>query len=167
MTFMKKVLLFAGIILSCNASFAQMSVFMKMIENKMLCNKEDQFTYFLQTNSYERKSGNHYLHYYNEGNNAYFVDIENENECYITYKTDNVKDYNRIKARITTACAKEYAKDKTVSFICNSMRVQDVQIIFVGYSTESEAYEIKVYQNPHSHELPYNQSDRAVPGYEK
>lgn len=164
---MRKVFLFMVTIISCNASFAQMSLFMKLIENKMICNKEDQFTYFLQSNAYERRNENHYYHYYVERGQAYYVDIINENECYAIYRTDNAKDYSRIKTAITTACAKEYAKDKSVSYICNNRRVQDVQIIFDGYSKDGGYYEVKVFQNPGAHELPYNQADRSAPAYDK
>jgi hypothetical protein len=164
---MKKLLLLAVLLISGSGAYCQMNIFMKIIENKMICNKEDQFTYFLQSNSYERKNENNYMHYYTERGEPYYVDIINENECYATYRTNNVKDYNQIKSAISTACPKEYSKDKAVSYICNSRRVQDVQIIFVGYSKENDSYDIEIFKNPHSHELPYRQSDRMAAGYDR
>jgi len=166
---MKQTFLFLAALCAAAGAHSQTAIFMKMIENKMICNREDQFTWFLQSNSYERTDQDHYVHYYTEGREQYYVNISNENECYITYRTDNVKDYNRIKTAITNACAKEYAADKlrTASCICNSRRVQDVQIIFAGYSQEAKAYDIKVFQNPSPHQVPYAQSDRVAPGYDK
>jgi len=163
---MKKLLLFVIIIMSGHAAFCQMSVFMKMIENKMICNKEDQLTYFLQANGYERQSGNNYLHNYTEGHEAFYTAIVNENECYALYRTNNLKDYNRIKNTITGKCAREYAADKSMCYVCNAMKVQDVQIIFTGYLQASQSYEIKIFQNPNPHKLPYAQSDRAAAGYD-
>jgi hypothetical protein len=164
---MKKLFLSVIATIACQAAFCQMSIFMKIIENKMLCNKEDQFTYFMQANNYERQNENHYVYHYYSGKDMYFVDIINENECYATYRTDNVKDYNRIKTAIAGKCAREYSGDKSLSYVCNTRRVQDVQIIFEGFSTEQQAYEIKIYQNPNAHEVPYSQSDRTEAGYDK
>lgn len=164
---MKKAALFIILALSCSASFAQHSIFMQIIENKMICNKEDELTYFLQAKSFERQNENRYYHYYADRGEFYYTLIINDNDCYVTYRTDNAKDYNKIKAAITSTCAKELAADKSVSYVCNNKRVRDVQIMFPGYSQKDNFYEILVYQNPEQHELPYNQSNRILPGADK
>ncbi len=162
---MKKLLLSALLAASCNGVFAQHSVFMHIIENKMICNMEDELTYYLQANSYERQNENRYYHYYAEGGQAYYALVINENECYVTYRTDNSSDYNKIRNSITSTCTKELAGDRarSESYVCNTKRAQDVQIIFTGYSQKDKYYEILVYQNPERHELPYDQADRVVP----
>jgi hypothetical protein len=160
---MKKVLLFIILAASFSTTFAQYSIFMEILENKKICNKDDQLTYFLQSNSFERRNEEHYYHNYAVGGAFYTTCIINQNECYVIYQTNNAKDYEQIKAKITSTCAKEYAKDKSVSYICSKGRVQDVQIMFTGYSQAEKIYEILVYQDPEHHELPYSQADRKSP----
>jgi len=163
---MKKVFLFIILAISCNMSFAQHALFMEMLENKKVCNGENQLTYFLQTNSFERQNEDHYYHYYAVNGRFYTTCIINQNECYVIYRTDNAKDYNQIKETITSTCAKELAADRSVSYVCNTKRVQDVQIMFPGYSQAEKVYEIYVYQDPHEHEGPYLNTDRILPGSE-
>jgi|GEM_PF-5701533 len=160
---MKRVLLFIMLLSAGNVVLAQHDVFMQMLENKKICNKEDMLTYFLQTNSFQRRANSYYHHYY-ANKELFTTTIVNDNECYITYQTDNVRDYNEIKKDITSMCPKELAADKSPSYICNRGRVKDVQIIFKGYSETAKVYEILVYQNPVQHEPPYNQSDRVRSG---
>src|ERR1043165_7472628 len=104
---MKKVALFIAFMSVCGSMMAQHSIFMQVIENKMICNKEDELTYFLQAHSFERQNENHYYHHYAQKLDFYFCLIINDNDCYITYRTDNAKDYNKIKAEITKAYPKE------------------------------------------------------------
>ncbi|GAA4463307.1 hypothetical protein GCM10023093_11460 [Nemorincola caseinilytica] len=160
---MKKVFLFLALISVCNVASAQQEVFMQVLENKKVCNNEDELTYFLQTRSFERKNENHYYHSYAVGKEFYTTCIINTNTCYITYQTNNAKDYNSIKKAIEGMCTKELAADKTPCYICDQKRMHDVQVIFSGYSQESRNYEILVYQNPETHEPPYNQTDRVRP----
>lgn len=157
---MKKILLTLIISLPCYAATAQHSIFMQILENKKICNKEDELTYFLQSKSFER-SENQYQHHYAVAGTFYTTTIINENECYAIYRTNNVKDYNKIKATITTKCSKELAADKTVCYVCDAQRMRDVQIMFSGYSEQDKNYEILIYQNPKENELPYYQSDRV------
>lgn len=164
---MKKGLLFLLLVSSCTTVFGQYSIFMQIIENKKICNKEDELTYFLQAHSFERQNLNHYYHHYAMSGNFYYTLIINDNECYVTYRTDNSKDYNKIKSEITRTCVKELAADKSVSYVCNTKRVRDVQIIFPGYSQKDKYYEILVYQNPEQHEPPYNQANRIMPDEEQ
>ncbi len=164
---MKKLLLFVLATAAFNVSFAQYDVFMEMLENKKICNREDQLTYFLQSRSYERQNEDHYYH--REAVNGRFTTtcVINQNECYVVYQTDNAKDYNKIKSTITNNCHKEFAADKSEYYVCNEKRMQDVQVIFNGYLQEEKTYEILVYQNPDSHEHPYMQTDRVAPGEDK
>lgn len=162
---MKKWFLFIMLLWVCGAASAQQEIFMQILENKKVCNKEDMLTYFLQTKSFERRA-NSYYHRYAVGREFYTTCIVNDNECYVTYQTDNAADYNKIKTTITGTCAKELAADKTPCYICNYRRIQDVQVIFLGYSETSKNYEILVYQNPEDHELPYYQTDRVKPAQE-
>lgn len=164
---MKKVFLTALLGLNVLSAMAQKSIFMEILENKKICNKEDQLTYFLQSNSFERGVDNRYYHRYAVNGKFYTTTIINEMECYVIYQTNYAKDYNDIKASITSTCAKELAADKSEYYVCNRGRVQDVQITFDGYLEDDKVYEIKVYQNPDSHELPYNQADRITPGANK
>ncbi len=164
---MKRVLLFIILISSCGFSFAQKGIFMHILENKMICNKEDELTYFLQAHSYDRQNENHYYHRYAEGGQFYYSLLINDNDCYVIYRTDNAKDYNKIKAEITGTWPKELAADNSVSYVLNNKRVRDVQIIFPGYSQKDKFYEILVYQNPEQHELPYNQANRIMPDADK
>ncbi len=164
---MRKVLLFIILATSGSMTFAQHRIFMEILENKKICNKEDQLTYFLQAKSFERRNEEHYYHYYSAGGNAYTTCIINQNECYVIYQTNNKKDFNEIKATITGMCPIEYARDKSVSYVCNTKRIQDVQVIFAGYSQAEKMYEIMVYQNPENHELPYSQADRQRPDEDK
>lgn len=164
---MKKVFLTAMLGVSVLSAMAQKSIFMEILENKKICNKEDQLTYFLQSNSFERGLENRYVHKYVDGGKFRTVTIINEMECYVIYQTNYAKDYNDIKAAITSTCAKELAADKSEYYVCNKGRVQDVEITFNGYLEDEKVYEIKVYQNPDGHELPYNQADRVVPGTNK
>jgi hypothetical protein len=158
---MKKVFLFIMLAFVCNAASAQKELFMQILENKKICNKEDELTWFIQTNSFERRNANHYYHRYVIKGMLYTTCIINENECYVTYQTNNVKDYNAIKSAIAGMCTKELAANKTPCYVCNQKRIQDVQIIFSGYSEMEKVYEILVYQNPEKHEPPYNQADRV------
>lgn len=143
---------------------AQKSIFMEMLENKKICNKEDQLTYFLQASSFERGNENRYYHRYAVGGKFFTTCIINENECYVIYQTDNARDYNDIKAAITPMCAKEFAADRSEYYVCNKGRIQDAEITFNGYLANDKVYEIKVFQDPEVHELPYSQADRVVPG---
>lgn len=163
---MKRLFLFLLLAGVYSAASAQQEIFMQILENKKVCNKEDMLTYFLQTKSFERMA-NSYYHHYPVGKRFYNTVIVNDNECYVTYQTDNAQDYNRIKMAITGMCAKELAADKTPCYICNQKRIQDVQVIFLGYSETSKYFEILVYQNPEDHEPPYNQADRVKPGQDK
>ena len=158
---MKKMLFTLLISLPCHAAIAQHSIFMQILENKKICNKEDELTYFLQANSFVRNIENQYQHHYAVAGTFYTTTIINDNECYAIYRTNNVKDYNKIKATITTKCSKELAADKTVCYVCDAQRMRDVQIMFSGYSEKDKNYEILIYQNPQEHELPYHQSDRV------
>jgi len=158
---MKKILLTLLISLPCCAAMAQHSLFMQILENKKICNKEDELTYFLQAKSFVRNVENQYQHHYAVGGTFYTTTIVNDNECYAIYRTNNVKDYNKIKATITSMCSKELAADKTVCYVCDIQRIRDVQIMFSGYSEKDKNYEILIYQNPKEHEVPYNQSDRV------
>lgn len=164
---MKKVFLTALLGLNVLSAMAQKSIFMEILENKKICNKEDQLTYFLQSSSFERSVDNRYYHRYAVNGKFYTTTIINEMECYVIYQTNYAKDYNDIKTAITNSCAKELAADKSEYYVCNKGRVQDVQITFDGYLEDDKVYEIKVYQNPDGHELPYNQADRVVPGSNK
>lgn len=159
---MKKLFLFIMLVAIGGAASAQQEIFMQILENKKVCNKEDMLTYFLQAKSFERRA-NSYYHHYPVGKQFYNTVIVNDNECYVTYQTDNAKDYNSIKATIAGMCVKELAADKSTCYVCNQKRIQDVQVIFLGYSEASKYYEILVYQNPDDHELPYNQADRIKP----
>jgi len=164
---MKKVFLTALLGVNVLSAMAQKGIFMEILENKKICNKEDQLTYFLQTNSFERDVENRYVHKYAVNGKFYTTTIINEMECYVIYQTNYAKDYNDIKAAITSTCAKELAADKSEYYVCNKGRVQDAEITFDGYLEDDKVYEIKVYQNPDGHELPYNQADRVVPGTNK
>lgn len=157
---MKRMFLFLSLFVSCVMAYGQHSIFMQILENKKICNKEDELTYFLQAKSFDRANEDHYYHRYAVNGEFYTTCIINRNECYVVYQTDNAKDYNKIKAAIASLCDKELAADKSVSYICNSKRIQDVQVIFSGYLQAEKVYEIMVYQNPDQHEAPYNQSDR-------
>jgi hypothetical protein len=160
---MKKMILFLFLVTGSVVSFGQYELFMEILENKKICNKEDELTYFLQSKSFERQNEDHYYHYYTVDREMYTTCLINQNECYAIYHTDNASDYNKIKAAITKTCQKEYAADKSVSYICNEGRIQDVQIIFSGYLQMDKVYEIMIFQNPNHHELPYNQADRPKP----
>ncbi len=157
---MKKILLLFILIGSYNAVSAQYSIFMQIIENKKICNKEDELTYFLQAHSFVRGNENRYYNSYPVDRDMYTTCIINENECYVTYRTNNKKDYEKIKEQISSTCAKELAADKSVSYACNYKRVQDVQIMFIGYSEKNKTYDILIYQNPDMHEDPYYPSRR-------
>ncbi|MBX2907661.1 MAG: hypothetical protein KF744_16570 [Taibaiella sp.] len=160
---MKKVFLTALLGVGVLSALAQKSIFMEILENKKICNKEDQLTYFLQSNSFERGVDNRYYHRYVVNGKFYTTTVINEMECYAIYQTNYAKDYNDIKAAITSSCAKELAADKSEYYVCNKGRAQDVEITLEGYLEDEKVYEIKVYQNPDGHELPYNQADRVVP----
>jgi hypothetical protein len=164
---MKHVLLFLLLATSSGITYAQHNIFMEILENKKICNKEDELTYFLQANSFERQNEDHYYHHYALNGEFYTTCIINQNECYVVYRTNNAKDYNQIKATITGTCHKEYAADRSVSYVCNTNRIQDAQVFFSGYSQAEKVYEIMVYQNPDNHEVPYAQSDRVAPEEEK
>lgn len=164
---MKKLLLFVLATAAFNVSFAQYDVFMEMLENKKICNREDQLTYFLQSKSYERQNEDRYYHREAVSGRFTTTCVINQNECYVVYQTDNAKDYNKIKSTITNSCHKEFAADKSEYYVCNEKRMQDVQVIFNGYLQEEKTYEILVYQNPDSHEQPYLQTDRVAPGADK
>ncbi|MCF8449385.1 MAG: hypothetical protein K9G49_05875 [Taibaiella sp.] len=164
---MKHVLLFLLLTTSSGITYAQHNIFMEILENKKICNKEDELTYFLQANSFERQNEDHYYHHYALNGEFYTTCIINQNECYVIYRTNNAKDYNRIKATVTGTCHKEYAADRSVSYVCNTNRIQDAQVFFSGYSQAEKMYEIMVYQNPDNHEVPYAQSDRIAPEEEK
>lgn len=161
--FMKKLFLFLALISVCELASAQQELFLQVLENKKVCNNEDELTYFLQTKSFERKNENHYYHYYAVGKEFYTTCIINTNTCYITYQTDNVKDYNSIKKTIEGMCTKEVSRDKMPCYICDQKRMRDVQIMFLGYSQMSKNYEILVYQDPEPHEPPYNLTERVKP----
>lgn len=164
---MKTVLLFLLLATSSGITYAQHNIFMEILENKKICNKEDELTYFLQANSFERQNEDHYYHHYALNGEFYTTCIINQNECYVIYRTNNAKDYNQIKATITGTCHKEYAADRSVSYVCNTNRIQDAQLFFSGYSQAEKVYEIMVYQNPENHEVPYAQSDRIAPEEER
>ena len=160
---MKKLFLFLALLSVCNIVSAQQEIFLQVLENKKVCNNEDELTYFLQTKSFERKNENHYYHHYAVGKEFFTTCIINTNTCYITYQTNNVKDYNAIKKTIEGMCAKELSHSKTPCYICDQKRMRDVQVIFSGYSEMSRNYEILVFQNPENHEPPYDQADRVKP----
>lgn len=160
---MKKVFLTVLLGVNVVSAMAQKSIFMEMLENKKICNKEDQLTYFLQSNSFQRDVENRYYHRYAVNGRFYTTAVLNEMECYAVYQTNYAKDYNEIKAAITALGVREMAADKSEYYVCNKGRVRDVQVIFNGYLEDEKVYEIKVYQNPDEHELPYNQADRVTP----
>lgn len=158
---MRKALLILGMMFAANATvLAQQKLFMEILENKKICNKEDELTWFLQTHSFERQNENHYVHQYASEGGFYNTTIINQNECYLVYRTDNKKDYDKIYAAVTAKCSQEMSASKKVSCICNTGRIKDVQVMFNGFSQASGNYEIMVYQNPGLHEMPYNQADR-------
>lgn len=163
---MKKFFLFVAMAAAANVSLAQYPIFMEMLENKKICNKEDQLTYFLQSKSFERGLENAYTHRYAVNGKFYTTTIVNQNECYVSYQTNNAKDYNQIKNEITKTCHKEYAADKSEYYVCEEKRMHDVQVIFNGFLSEEGIYEIMVYQNPDGHESPYKETDRVAPADE-
>ncbi|MBL7690022.1 MAG: hypothetical protein JNM41_00395 [Flavipsychrobacter sp.] len=163
---MKKFFLFVAMAAAANVSLAQYPVFMEMLENKKICNKEDQLTYFLQSNSFERGLENTYTHRYAVNGKFFTARVVNQNECYVFYQTNDAKDYNKIKNEITKTCHKEYAADKSEYYVCEERRMHDVQVIFNGFLSEEGIYEIMVYQNPDGHESPYKETDRIAPADE-
>ncbi len=163
---MKKFFLFVAMAAAANVSLAQYPVFMAMLENKKICNKEDQLTYFLQSKSFERGLENTYTHRYAVNGKFFTVKVVNQNECYVSYQTNDAKDYNKIKNDITKSCHKEYAADKSEYYVCEERRMHDVQVIFNGFLSEEGIYEILVYQNPDGHESPYKETDRVAPADE-
>lgn len=163
---MKKFFLFVAMAAAANVSLAQYPVFMEMLENKKICNKEDQLTYFLQSKSFERGLENTYTHRYAVNGKFFTARVVNQNECYVSYQTNDAKDYNKIKNEITKTCHKEYAADKSEYYVCEERRMHDVQVIFNGFLAEEGIYEIMVYQNPDGHESPYKETDRVAPADE-
>lgn len=163
---MKKFFLFVAMAAAANVSLAQYPVFMEMLENKKICNKEDQLTYFLQSKSFERGLENTYTHRYAVNGRFYTARVVNQNECYVSYQTNDAKDYTRIKNEITKTCHKEYAADKSEYYVCEEKRMHDVQVIFNGFLSEEGIYEIMIYQNPDGHESPYKETDRVAPADE-
>lgn len=161
---MKRVLLSVFVASLANCASAQYSVFMKMLENKKICNKEDELTWFLQTNAFDRDINGYYSHQYVVGHHAYTASVLTQNECYVIYHTNEKKDYQRIFETISATCNEELAKDKTPSYICNKGRLRDVQVIFNGFSEKDNNYEIKVYQDPEEHQKPYYPSDLIKAG---
>jgi hypothetical protein len=139
---------------------------MEMLENKKICNKEDQLNYFLQSKSFERGLENTYTHRYAVNGKFVTARVVNQNECYVSYQTNDAEDYNKIKNEITKACHKEYAADKSDYYVCEERRMHDVQVIFNGFLSEEGIYEILVYQNPDGHESPYKETDRVAPADE-
>lgn len=142
---MKKIVLLAATVLSSHASFCQPEVFMKLIENKLLCT-DDRLVNFLETNGYTRTHHTFHRQFPDQGK-FYYSAIINDNMCYATYRTDNKREYEMIKARIQKLCAQEPVNDRMPVFNCNVQRMYNVQITFLDYLTERNAYEIKIFQN--------------------
>jgi hypothetical protein len=158
---MKRAILVLLALWTGMAARAQKDVFLQVLENKKVCNKEDVLTYFLQANHFERRANSYYYHY-PVGKRFYNTVINNENECYVTYQTDNAADYKSIYNEITASCAKETSPNKAATcYVCNYRRMQDVQVTFLGYNETNRYYEILVYQNPEMHEPPYYPADRT------
>ncbi|MES2701656.1 MAG: hypothetical protein V4649_03405 [Bacteroidota bacterium] len=150
---MRKVLLSLFILFSAHATYSQDQVFMRMLENKILC-KEDRLVNFLETNSFVRDHRTFHREYsYNA--QLYFTDIVYDNECYALYRTNSKREYMAIQKNISGLCDKELGPKNGVYYSCNIRSVYGVQVVLSGYQSRSEAYEIKIYQNPGWEENSY------------
>ncbi len=153
---MKKVILPLLLVVATLGAHAQQSLFLQMLENRKMCNMEDQFTWFLQTNGFLRANENTYTRQYAEAGQFFTTTVLNPDPCYVIYRTDNPKDYNRIMKTITSDCRKELSRNKSECYICDTKRMHAVQVIFAGAAQISGQYEIMVYQNPGIHEEQYH-----------
>jgi hypothetical protein len=142
---MKKIILLAATLLSSHASFCQPDVFMKLLENKLLCT-DDRLVNFLETNGYSRHSNTFRRQFADQGE-FYYSEIINDNLCYATYRTDSKREYERIKNKVQQLCKKETVADRSLVCNCNVKRMYNVQITFLDYLSKKNYYEIKLFQN--------------------
>jgi hypothetical protein len=150
---MKKALLLFAMALCVKASYGQHNIFMNIVENKLLCT-EDRLVYFLEDNSFIRKSQT-FSHQYANNGAIFNTAISYDNGCYALYSTDNAKEYERIVKEITAVAEKKYSPDKKEYYACTTKRIHNVHFVFLGFVPQSNAYEIKIYQNPGWDEMVY------------
>lgn len=143
---MKKVLLSITISLISYTSFGQYSIFMKMLENKILCN-EDRLVNLLEHNDYSRVNNTNFHYEYIHKGEMQHVNIAYDNNCYALYTTTDAAEYNLIKKKVNELCSKEVAQDNSIFYNCDANRMHHVQLFFLGYFPNA-GYEIKIYQYP-------------------
>src|SRR4051812_42188237 len=125
---MKKALFSLLLLAAANTSFSQDQVFMRLLENKILC-KEDRLVNFLETNSFARSHRSFHREYsYNA--QLFYTDIVYDNECYAIYRTNSRKEYNSIVHSVAEICNKEVGPKNGTYYSCNIHHIYGVQVVF-------------------------------------